>query len=668
MSNNKENHQFKRFGRYLILDHLVDGGMAKIFRARFLGEKADKIVAIKMVQPQYSSDKNFQEMFDVELKLAFALHHPIICQTYDYGQHKGVWYTAMEYVDGKNLKQILDRLKKRNESFPTHLVAFVISQVCQGLYYAHTFTDKFSGEHYKIIHRDISPHNIMVTYDGAVKVIDFGIAKTEVQEKDATQAGTIKGKLSYLAPEYIEGQELDQRYDMFAVGITMWEMLCGRKLFVGANDISIINEIRTCKIAAPSTINPTVPKELDVIVLKALNKDRDLRYKDMNAFCKALLKFLYGQFPDFNPLDLADFTRDIFSDEIKKDREKLRDFGRMNINPFIQEMLAETTNRDPAASQKAAKPVVDPATVEKLIQENRRLEMEMPSIDGKTNLTLEGDLPPQIQGAQNRSVIRGSPGVARGATRNNQHTGITPRSGSTGQRNKTVGHTMDHVRGNYQSSHGNSKASNGGSFFKTALMVCFIAGMVMYGLIQSGVDVASYFPAKVRHFFPATRDISGSKDLPEANKKSVTKSTSGVLYFENFQPGMTLTLNGKLVEYSPLGIKVPLNQELHIIVASGAAGSVENKVILTAEKDSLKIKIPTFERKNEGYLTISKQYKTGSKLVYFFDGKKIEEPLPVSNYRIPAGEHRAVIVGPNNTTLERMKLKIEENKNHILED
>ena len=307
----------ERFGRYLILDHLVDGGMAKISRARFLGEQADKVVAIKMVQPQYSKDEAFKTMFMDEIKVTFGLSHPNVIQTYDYGIHAGQLFVAMEYCDGRNLKEFIDKLKERKFVFPVEISIYIISQACQGLYYAHTFRDKLTGVASCIIHRDISPHNIMMSYDGAVKIIDFGIAKSTTNS-EATQAGTIKGKLSYLAPEYLEGLDLDPRYDQFALGITLWEMLCNRKLFKEKNDLAILKKIQECKIPVPSSINPNVPKELDEIVMKALSKDRDKRYDNLDLMNRALMKILYAKFPDFNSTDLSFFSQELFREEIKK--------------------------------------------------------------------------------------------------------------------------------------------------------------------------------------------------------------------------------------------------------------------------------------------------------------------------------------------------------------
>ena len=333
----------KRFGKYLLLDHIVDGGMAQIVRARTLGEQVDKIVAIKVIQQQFTKDQAFKIMFMDEIKVTFGLIHPNIAQTYDYGSLDGQLFTAMEYVDGKNLKEYLEKLKNKRFVFPVEITAYIISQVCQGLHYAHTLTDKLSGKKLSIIHRDISPHNIMLTYDGAIKVIDFGIAKSATNA-DATQTGTIKGKLSYLAPEYLDGIELDHRYDEFSLGITMWEMLCSRKLFVANNDLAVLKQIQKCKIPPPSSINPNVPKELDEIVLKALSKNRKLRYENLDQLNRALVKFLYSNYSDFNSTDLSYFAKELFKDEIKKDRVKLYKFGKVDIKPFIEELKRPTSS------------------------------------------------------------------------------------------------------------------------------------------------------------------------------------------------------------------------------------------------------------------------------------------------------------------------------------
>ncbi|MCY4524827.1 MAG: serine/threonine-protein kinase, partial [Halobacteriovoraceae bacterium] len=330
----------ERFGRYLILDHLIDGGMAKICRARFLSKQVDRIVIIKVIKPQFSQDEAFKTMFMNEIKTTFGLVHPNIIQIYDYGSHNSQLYVAMEYCDGRNLKEYLERLHVKRFVFPVEVSTYIMAQACQGLHYAHNFTDKLTGKEANIVHRDISPHNIMMSYDGSVKVIDFGIAKAE-SNSESTQAGTIKGKLSYLAPEYLEGQPLDCRYDEFAIGITLWEMLCNRRLFKSENDLGVLKQIQECKVPAPSSINPKVPKELDEIVLKALSKDRNNRYKDLDTLNRVLMKFLNSHYPSFNPSDLTYFAKELFKDDIKEDREKLFQHGQIDIEPHIKEMEEE---------------------------------------------------------------------------------------------------------------------------------------------------------------------------------------------------------------------------------------------------------------------------------------------------------------------------------------
>jgi serine/threonine-protein kinase len=327
--------------------------MAKICRARYLGDTASKICAIKMVQPQYSKDESFKQMFMDEIKVTFGLLHPNIIQTYDYGVHNSQLYVAMEYCDGRNLKEYLDKLKERKFVFPVEISVYIVTQACQALHYAHTLTDKLTGQKLRIIHRDISPHNIMLTYDGSVKVIDFGIAKADTNS-EATQAGTIKGKLSYLAPEYLEGKELDPRYDEFAIGITLWEMLCSRKLFKAPNDLAVLKKIQECKVPLPSSINPNVPKELDEIVMKALHKDRSKRYEDLDKMNRALMKFLYSHYPDFNATDLAYFAKELFKEEIQKDREKMFAFGKIELAPYIDELKRELAGGTDAAELAAA--------------------------------------------------------------------------------------------------------------------------------------------------------------------------------------------------------------------------------------------------------------------------------------------------------------------------
>jgi serine/threonine-protein kinase len=329
----------KKFGRYFLLDHIAQGGMAEIYRARLASaDGAGRLLVIKRIQAGYGGATEFLQMFKSEIKVTMGFNHPNIIQLYDFGEENGQPYIAMELVDGKNLRQFMSRFAELKQSFPVELAAYIIEQSAGGLGYAHAFKDKITGQHLNIVHRDISPQNILIAYEGTIKVIDFGIAKATTNS-ESTRAGVIKGKPSYLSPEQISGEPLDGRCDIFALGIVLWELLCGRKLFAGDNDLAVLKLIEACTthVKPPSTINPKVPKELDYIVLKTLAKQREKRYQTAEELQRALHKFLYAFMPDFNPQDLSYYAKDLFKDEIVEDRKRIQ-----KLNDKVEQLLVAT--------------------------------------------------------------------------------------------------------------------------------------------------------------------------------------------------------------------------------------------------------------------------------------------------------------------------------------
>jgi len=640
--------KFQRFGKYLILDHLVDGGMAKICRARFLGEQANKVVAIKMVQPQFSNDEAFVRMFQDELNITFGMLHPNIMQVYDYGKTDGQLYTAMEYIHGANLKQFLDRLKEKKKAFPVEASCYIISQVCLGLHYAHTFTDKLTGKPYNIVHRDISPHNIMLTYDGAVKVIDFGIAKAETNS-EATQAGTIKGKLSYLAPEYLEGLELDCRYDEFAVGITLWELLCSRKLFQAANDLAVLKQIQQCKIIPPSEINPTVPKELDEIVLKALSKDRANRYENLDQLNRALVKFLYASYPDFNPSDLRDFADDLFQKEITEDHKKFVEYGKMDIQPYIEDMKkAERTGK---VSKKDVEAVKEVAKV-------REIDLE---ITEATGIGIEIDLP-KMEGTATRKIARAqaaAPGagtatktMATARTRNSTSSVVLKRN----QRDKTVSKTRKRKETPAESS-------------KPQLFI-FIAVASFAAIAYFKGDLIGFDLKKVIHGEEVERTISSvpkeDQRQPQARSRVEADKDKGRLVFSGLDLNTQVLVDGEKTEFGR-PVFIPLNKEVKIVVRRQGYRSHVEKVKLTQNNNSQVINIPKLERSRRGVLSTSNNYTPGSKLIYEEAGEMIERQLPFNNVYVEEGTYQAKVVNPILGTEKKVLFKIEESKKHFLE-
>lgn len=327
----------KKFGRYFLLDQIAQGGMAEIYRARLASlDGAGRLLVIKRIQAGFGANAEFLQMFKSEIKVTMGFNHPNIVQLYDFGEENDQPYIAMEFVDGKNLRQFLSRFSELKQTFPVELAAYIIEQGASALHYAHCFKDKITGQPLNIVHRDISPQNILISFEGNIKVIDFGIAKAATNS-EATRAGVIKGKPSYLSPEQISGEPLDGRCDIFALGIVLWELLTGKKLFAGENDLAVLKLIESCNshVKPPSTLNPKVPKELDYIVLKMLAKQREKRYQNGEELQRALHKFLYSFNPDFNPGDLAYYAKDLFKNDIVEDRKRIQ-----RLNEKVEQLLA----------------------------------------------------------------------------------------------------------------------------------------------------------------------------------------------------------------------------------------------------------------------------------------------------------------------------------------
>lgn len=322
-------------GNYFLLDHLIDGGMAKICRARYLADSAaggaDKFVAIKMVQEKFSHDPEYVTMFLDEIKVSFGLQHSNISTTFDYGKIGDNLFVSMEYIHGKDLNLLVDRLALKKQVLPFEITLYIISKMCEGLFYAHNFSDQLTGQSYNIVHRDISPHNIMLSYEGDVKVIDFGIAKADTNEQEE-QEGTVKGKINYFAPEYLEGKTVDHRYDQFAIGLTFWELLTGKKTFDEKGQMKTIKAIFDCHPRRPTQLNPKIPKEIENIVMKTLNRDPNDRYTDLSELNRDITTLLNKLAPGLNQQDLAIFMKNMWKNDYERDLKKFLTFGEYKID------------------------------------------------------------------------------------------------------------------------------------------------------------------------------------------------------------------------------------------------------------------------------------------------------------------------------------------------
>jgi len=297
------------------------GGMAELFRARRRSgvEGFEKILAIKRILPHLSGDRDFITMFINEAKIAAQLTHENVVQIFDFGKFEESYYLAMEYVWGKSV-QVLQTAGD-NGVLPIHLALYAISRASMGLDYAHR--KKGGDESRQIIHRDISPQNIIISYEGEVKLVDFGIAKAAVESSE-TKSGVLKGKIPYMSPEQVVGGKVDPRTDIFSLGVVLYELLASHRLFHGASEFEMIEKVRSCEITPPSHYATAIPKRVEAIVLKSLEKDPEKRYQRAEELHDDLMRYLDDERTYLGPSDLRNFMRDRFQDEIREEEMELQ--------------------------------------------------------------------------------------------------------------------------------------------------------------------------------------------------------------------------------------------------------------------------------------------------------------------------------------------------------
>lgn len=355
--------------RYRPLYKLDAGGMAEVYVAEaesMAGFK--KKVAIKRILPGLIKDQRFVRMFLDEARLSLRLNHANVVSVFDIGESENTYFIVMDFVHGTNLKALLEYQAKKGGAMPVPLVVWILTEILKGLAYAHKLTDSETGRPIGIVHRDISPPNILVSWNGEVKLTDFGLAKATTQ-LESTDPGVVKGKYSYLSPEAARGEEIDHRADVFSAGILAFEMLTGRRLFRGKNDYQTIALVRVCDVPSVRSYNPAVPPELEAVILRALSKDIKDRYADADDFADALLQFLFSNRLKVGARDLIEYCKPI-REEIEADKraqekkaQEERSPGGNNliINLINEEMLHFRSlgeGEKPAQEGLASEPVV----------------------------------------------------------------------------------------------------------------------------------------------------------------------------------------------------------------------------------------------------------------------------------------------------------------------
>ncbi len=310
------------FGKYYLVDKIAVGGMAEIFKAKTFSHGGfEKLLVIKRILSHLSENEEFVSMFIDEAKISVSLQHASIVQIYDFGKIQDNYFIAMEWVDGKDVKQILRKLASRRKLLPEEFAVFIAHETCKALDFAHKKTD-LKDRPLGIIHRDVSPSNLLVSYSGEVKIADFGIAKAQFSAYN-TKDGVLKGKFEYMSPEQARGEELTPRSDLFSAGIILYEMLTGRRLFKTESELATLEKVKAAEIQPPSSLNPNIPPRLDALVMRALAKAPEDRYRDAGELQAALLEYMYPSTPTVTQKSLTLFMKELFAEERQSELERL---------------------------------------------------------------------------------------------------------------------------------------------------------------------------------------------------------------------------------------------------------------------------------------------------------------------------------------------------------
>lgn len=305
----------QKLGKFTLIRKLAQGGMAEIFLANQEGPSGfQKQLVIKRILPHLADDTKFVEMFLDEARIAAQFNNPNIVQIYDLGEVEGAYFIAMEYIDGYDLSQIIERASQFGKRVPSQIAARIIADSLGGLHYAHSFKDPGTGEALRLVHRDISPQNLLVNKDGVVKLVDFGVAKAKTSSSK-TQTGAVKGKFSYMAPEQIAGEELDGRCDIFAMGIVLYELLLGVRPFGEHSDLMAITAIVHQAPKNPREIDESFPVELEQILNRSLAKARAERYATALDMQRDLEMFIQHSGAFITAREVATYLEGLFSDE-----------------------------------------------------------------------------------------------------------------------------------------------------------------------------------------------------------------------------------------------------------------------------------------------------------------------------------------------------------------
>lgn len=629
--------QVEQFGKYILLEKLAAGGMAEVYLSKTAGAVGvNKFVAIKRILPQYSGNQEFIEMFKEEAKICVNLNHGNVVSIFDFGMEHESFFLVMEFVPGKNLRQIINELKKLAKSFTTEQIVFIIKEVAAGLDHAHRCVDSATGRPLNITHRDMSPQNIMVSFEGEIKVIDFGIAKAETQ-LEATKAGTLKGKFGYMSPEQAEGFPIDPRTDVFALGIVLWELLANDRLFTASNEAAILRKIRDCQIPPIRKINPAVPPELERIVNKALAKDKNLRYQTAANFHRDLNRFLNTQYPDFSPHDFSVFIKDCFSQHYIDQRNKLVEFAKIQFKP---DQASGPLNPNTSTSVTQAETNPDIADNKKTVVDMTHHDFDPDDEENQQlDINTRGDHKVSLEGIRDQATapktISTKNNIVKKSTTLTNHTQFGTMASRSNIPNINTGMSRPAISGLPQAPKANSALDSITDLLTKGVvsLLLVLGGYYVFKStsLQKQMDCYVKSGAFCKDSQPYTADPASTVKFGYT-----IYSDSGEV--PNNASEAQIFIDGQDTKYTtPSRITVPGNRQLIIKIVKEGYEDFEKAVSVKEEGQSLvapmKKKQLALPQQTPTLITVTLEKSTGGEQI-FINGVRLKEKLPLTRYTV----------------------------------
>ena len=617
----------KKIGQYRILKSLATGGMAQIYLAETPQTKGlNKRVTIKKILPQHSDKPDFDKMFEREAEISLNLQHSNIINTIDYGEDKGQHYLVMEYMKGKNLRELIEKSKKKKSPLPISHIVYIIQEAAQGLDYAHRCTDQKTGRKLNIIHRDISPQNVMISFEGEVKILDFGIAKAE-SKIEATRSGTLKGKFAYMSPEQVNGDKLDLRTDVFSLGIILWEMLTHRRLFKGSNEMESLKKIAKAFIPRVQKYDPSIPSVLDEICQKALRKDRTQRYQSTADFQKDLNHFLSKTYDKyrFSKQDFIEFIRELYAEEILQEQKDQQQYYQ-NHQAHQKDHQGHQNHQGHQSHQGH--------------QDHQNYQEKQEGTEIGTKIKNHQKAPPLLHKApppQPPSLKPlGSSHISNGATPH-------PYSPS-GLHSSTQLSSNARIRGTRSSSYYSTILKKENKQWLFIFFILLTVGTTSYFLTQNkgSLNALKAFKESIT---PKKSPYGKGKD-PYPNQRRFNSTTPTaergiatpkkyIVHINSAPQGAEIFINDKVTGlFTPSRIPpVKGKSQIRILLRKENYLPYSQLLYITKNQSFL----ANMKKANLGYIDV-KVTNGGRNLIIFINKQRVHSPVPILRYAIPAGE------------------------------